>query len=206
MRIGHWIRRPTRLLARIRYWWWEKQNPDKPWLTPNAVAFLEAHLKPAMSAFEFGSGRSTAWYATKVGRLISVEHNAEWYARVSRDLADQGIHNVDYRLVPLDHNESKPEQPRYDPLPRYVAAIAELPDDSLDLVIVDGHYRTTCIAEAQSKLRPGGLLLVDDANLWPADRPPVPETWSEVSRTTNGIKYTAIWRKPNSADAPRDRP
>jgi predicted O-methyltransferase YrrM len=206
VRIGHWIRHPARLVARIRYLWWEKRNPDKPWLTPGAVAFLDAQLKSDMSAVEFGSGRSTAWYAAKVGRLLSIEHNAEWFALVTRDLAARGISNVDYRLVSLDHDESMPEQPKYDPLPRYVAVIAELPDDSLDLVIVDGHYRTTCIVEAQTKLKPGGLLLVDDANLWPADRPPIPETWPEVSRTTNGIKFTAIWRKPPAADASRGRP
>ena len=49
------------------------------------------------------------------------------------------------------------------------------------------------------------LLLVDDANMWPNCQPPVPAGWSEVSRTTNGIKFTVIWRKPGILDAPRDR-
>ena len=42
MHFGFWIRHPGRLLPRIRYWLWEKWNPDKPWLTPGAVAFLES--------------------------------------------------------------------------------------------------------------------------------------------------------------------
>ena len=104
--------------------------------------------------------------------------------------------NVDYRFIPLDHPECAPEQPIYSPLPAYVAVVANCPDKSLDFVVVDGHYRTTCIAAVLSKIKPGGLLLVDDANRWPGDAPPVPCDWPEVSRTTNGIKFTVIWRKP----------
>ena len=44
----------------------------------------------------------------------------------------------------------------------YVAAIDEQPDDSLDLVVVDGRERARCAARATAKVRPGGLLLVDD--------------------------------------------
>jgi hypothetical protein len=41
------------------------------------------------------------------------------------------------------------------------------------------------------------LLLVDDANLWPDARPPVPPHWPEVHRSSNGLKITAIFRKPD---------
>jgi hypothetical protein len=202
----YWIRHPGRLLARVRYWLWERRNQDKPWLTPGAVEFLDATLTRDMTALEFGSGRSTAWYSRKVGRLISVEHAAGWFEQVSNDLARRKCDNVDYRHVPLNHPESEPEHPSYDPLPDYVAVAASLSDGSLDLVVVDGHYRTACIAAVLPKLKPGGLLLVDDANMWPGNSPPVPADWPEVSRTTNGLKSTLVWRKPVPPDAPRSRP
>jgi hypothetical protein len=106
------------------------------------------------------------------------------------------LENVAYRLVPLDHPEGAPEQEVYDPLPRYVAVAADFPDDSLDFVVIDGRYRTHCIRQSLGKLKPGGLLLVDDANLWPNARPPVPPDWPEVHRSSNGLKITAIFRKP----------
>jgi predicted O-methyltransferase YrrM len=196
VRLHYWIRHPGQLFARIRYWWWEKRNPDKPWLTPGAVDFLESHVKSDMTALELGSGRSTLWYASKVGRLISVEHDAAWFERVKGQLAAADCRNVDYRFVPLDHPESEPERPEYHPLPAYVRTITECADNSLDFVVVDGHYRSSCIAAVLSKIKPGGLLLVDDANMWPDNVPPVPRDWPEVSRTTNGIKFTVIWRKP----------
>ena len=198
MRIGYWIRRPHLLLARLRYWWWEKRNPDKPWLTPGAVDYLQKTLTREMTGLEFGSGRSTAWYASKLGRLISVEHHAGWYAQVKEELARQNVTNVDYRNVPLNHPENAGEKPIYDPAPDYVALAAEFPDQSLDFVVVDGHYRSHCIAAVVTKLKPGGLLLVDDANMWPGNMPPVPKDWPEVSRTTNGIKFTVIWQKPGA--------
>jgi predicted O-methyltransferase YrrM len=196
MRLGYWLRHPGRLLPRIRYWWWERRNPDKPWLTPGAVAFLETALTREMYGLEFGSGRSTAWYAGKLSRLVSVEHDTGWYARVKEELDRRDVANVDYRLIPLNHPEPAGEQLSYDPVPDYVALAAEFRDESLDLVVVDGHYRSHCIAAVLAKLKPGGLLLVDDANLWPENSPPIPREWTEVSRTTNGIKFTVIWRRP----------
>jgi predicted O-methyltransferase YrrM len=201
MPFDYWVRHPHLLWARLRYWWWEKRNPDKPWLTPGAVAFLDAVLAPEMIALEFGSGRSTAWFAGKVGRLVSVEHSSGWHAHVKQELGRRNYANVDYRLVPLNHPEAAPEQAEYNLTPAYVAIAAEFADGSFDLVVVDGHYRSHCIAAGVSKLKPGGLLVVDDANMWPGDTPPVPPGWPEVSRTTNGIKVTVIWRKPGAPDA-----
>jgi predicted O-methyltransferase YrrM len=196
MKVWFWIRRPHRLAARFRYWVWERRNPDKPWLTPGAVSFLDSHLTADMVGIEFGSGRSTTWYARRLNRLTSVEHHEGWYHHIQKQLVDEGITNVEYRLLPLDDPESAPEEAAYPQLPRYVAAVDEFADDTLDFAVVDGHYRTTCIRAVLPKLKPGGFLLVDDANMWPGNRPPIPTDWKEVSRTTNGIKFTVIWEKP----------
>ena len=197
MNLGYWIRRPRMAFRRLLYWRWERRNPDKPWLTPGAVAFLESHLAPPMVGLEFGSGRSTPWFAARLGHLTSIEHHAGWAATVRTRLADLGRTNVDHRLIPLDHTETEPERESYDPLPEYVAAVAGFVDRSLEFIAVDGHYRTQCIRFALEKLKPGGLLLVDDANLWPGDAPPVPADWPVVSRTSNGLKITAVWRRPS---------
>jgi predicted O-methyltransferase YrrM len=149
-----------------------------------------------MTGLEFGSGRSTVWFAGKLRHLTSVEHHSGWHEVVKEQLARAGCTNVDYRFVPLNHPESEGEHEHYDPLPDYVAVANGFPDNSLDLVVVDGHYRTHSIRAVLDKIKSGGLLLVDDANMWPRNMPPVPPNWPEVSRTTNGLKYTAIWRKP----------
>ncbi|MEP7340597.1 MAG: class I SAM-dependent methyltransferase [Acidobacteriota bacterium] len=153
-----------------------------------------------MSGLEFGSGRSTSWLAHHLGQLTSVEHVAAWFDKVREDLHREKVGNVDYRLIPLDHTESEPEQENYQPLPAYVRVLEDFADDELDFVIVDGHYRTTCIKFGLRKLKPGGLLLVDDTNLWPSrSLIPVPSDWALMDESTNGIKQACIWKKPRSA-------
>ena len=193
----YWLRHPHLLLSRVRYWVWERLNPDKPWMCPGTVKFCEGHLMQSMSAIEFGSGRSTAWLSRKVGRLVSIEHDAAWHERVRRALERDQVTNVDYRLISLDHVVSEPEWPSYSPLPHYVSVLDEFPDGSFDLVVVDGHYRTHCIRHCIPKLKASGYLLVDDTNLWPSrDCIPVPTEWAVVDKSTNGLKYAVVWQAP----------
>jgi hypothetical protein len=192
-----WLKRPRAGLARVRYWLWERANPDKPWLCPGTIAFCERNLNRSMLAIEFGSGRSTRWFAGLVGQLISIEHNAEWHAIVTRQLAEAGVANVDYRHVALDHPESLGEQPHYEPPPKYVAVADALAPQSIHLAIVDGHYRSTCVKHLISKIAPRGYLLVDDINMWPSlDAVPVPKSWTVADDSTNGVKRCIIWQAP----------
>ena len=195
MAIRFWLTRPQLLFHRIRYWVWEESNPDKPWLCPGTVAFCQARLTRSMRALEFGSGRSTRWFASLVGHLASVEHDPRWYEHVNGQLAAAGVSNVDYRYVPLNHPEQEPEQSEYQPTPSYVAVADGFPDLSLDFVVVDGHYRTHCIRRVVPKIAPGGYLLVDDINLWPSlDALPIPANWRIADDSTNRLKRCVIWQ------------
>jgi SAM-dependent methyltransferase len=199
MNLGFWVKRPHLIRARLKYWIWEKRHPDEPWLCEGTVTFLANALTPTMHALEFGSGRSTAWFARRVGSLTSVEHSESWHRKVHERLERDGLSNVDYRLVPLDHAEAEPEQEAYHSRPFYVRVVDDFPDDSLDLVVVDGHYRSACIQACIPKLKPGGMLLVDDVNLWgTSDGVPVPHGWRLAHQDSNGIKMTCIWRKPDT--------
>lgn len=200
MAIGYWLKNPTMLFPRIRYWVWERLNPDKPWMCPGTIRFCETRLKPDMRGIEFGSGRSTAWFAGKLGHLISIEHHAEWYAQVRGKLQAAGVSNVDYRHVPLNHPQSEGEQETYAATPDYVAAADALEDNSIHFAVVDGHYRSHCIRHLLPKIAPGGYLLVDDCNIWSSfDRIPVPADWPIVDDSSNGVKRCVIWQKPANA-------
>lgn len=200
MKLSFWLKHPNLIAARTQYWMWERMNADKPWLCPGTIHYCEQNLSKSMKALEFGSGRSTVWFANHVGAIASIEHNSAWYSRVQADLERQEIRNVDYHLIPLDHPESEPEQANYPVCPAYVKVLDRFADETLDLIVVDGHYRTTCIKHSLKKLKPGGLLLVDDINLWPSlEALPIPNNWQRVDESTNGIKKTYIWQKPVSA-------
>lgn len=204
---AYWLRHPHLILPRIRYWRWEREHPDAPWLCPGAIEFCEQHLTRDMIGLEFGSGRSTAWFAKRLGRLTSIEHDRAWYERVRQKLAQRGCDNVDYRFVPLDLSWREGEPWERRPLPAYVAVLDDFADGSLDFVVVDGHYRTLCIRQALSKLKQGGMLLIDDVGMWYADKgPPVPADWTLISLTSNGLKETGVWQKPKAATGGADHP
>jgi predicted O-methyltransferase YrrM len=177
----------------------ELRHPGEPWMSPGAVRFLETRLSPRWRALELGAGRSTLWFAKRLGALTSIEDSPLWLARVTADLTRAGVTNVDLRLVPLEHpiELTTSRANAYPLLPRYVAVIAETPDGSLDLVIIDGHYRRASVDLALTKLREGGLLLVDDTDRWPDGEWGVPADWPIVHRSTSIMKKTTtVWQKP----------
>ena len=197
MNIQFWLLRPHLIVPRLRFWFFERSNSDKPWLCAGTIAFLNQALNREMVGVEFGSGRSTRWLAARLKTLVSVEQNSEWYQIVTDQLKQAGIQNVDYRMIPTEHPESEPEREVYVPIPSYVAVLNEFEDNSIDFVLVDGHYRSTCIKAAVSKIRPGGYLVVDDTNMWNViGGLPAPLEWVCVDTSTNGIKTAKIWQKP----------
>ena len=188
--------KPVYLFRRALLALYEWRHPDEPWISADAVRFCETILKRDFLAIEWGSGRSTAWYAKHVGSLLSVEHHEDWHKTVRARLGAQGLTHAEVRFVPLDHPLNEPGRAVYEVMPRYVAAVEEFADGTLDFAVVDGHYRHACILAAIPKLKPGGHLLVDNTNWCPLHEWPVPVDWPVVHQSSNVLTQTTIWRKP----------
>ena len=202
----HWT--PTYILNRIKtgiYW---KLNQDKPWLTKKANEYLDKNLNKQMVGLEFGSGRSTIFFAKKLNKLISVENNKEWYTKVQSLLEEQKIKNVDYRIANVDNDNPD--------ISDYHNIIDEFNDEYFDFILVDGVIRDLCALKAVCKLKSGGLLVIDNVNWFfpsnsiapnsvPIDGTLIGRNWSVVYGkiknwkkiwTTNGVTDTAIYIKP----------
>jgi hypothetical protein len=192
-RLAYLFSHPRYTARRVAYKLYEWRHPDEPWIAQGAVRFCEHNLDRSMSAIEMGSGRSTAWFAARVGQLTSIEHDARWYETVRARIAH--LPNVNYRQIPLDHPAEEGTRPHYDPLPRYVRVFSEFPDGALDLVVIDGHYRQACVLAALPKLRSGGLLLVDNTDRLPLPEWGVPSAWRVAHQSENVMGQTTIWRK-----------
>ena len=188
--------RPVYLIRRTAYWFYQRRHPDDPWLSPAAVHFLDQHLRPEFCGFEWGSGRSTNWFATRVGHLVSIEETRAWHDKVFATLRERGRSNVDLRHIPVEHALSAQYESSYDPMPRYVLAIEEFPDARFDFILVDGCYRQPCVQAALPKLKPGGLLIIDNTDWVPPPQTHVPADWPLVHRSRNVMSETSIWTKP----------
>jgi predicted O-methyltransferase YrrM len=145
---------------------------------------------------EWGSGRSTTWFAERVGFLLSIESNAEWHARVSGWLAGGTRADVDYRFEPITTADRVPEPWPPGQASRYVMAVDGLADGSVDVALVDGELREACIAIVARKLKAGGLLVLDNSN-WLSDAAwgITAATWELVGRWRYSETETAIWRR-----------
>jgi Methyltransferase domain len=117
-----------------------------PWWNDGAIRYLGEHLRPGDRVFEWGSGASTVWLVSRGADVTSIEHDPDWVTKVR-----ERCPAADVRAAPGNVRD-------------YVAAIDEFGDDSFDVVIVDGIFRPQCLPHGASKVKPGGLLVLDDTD------------------------------------------
>lgn len=188
-----WVRLPA-AQARARF----GRTPERPWIVPAAIGWLARRMRLARIAgrgwrvLELGAGRSTPWLALRADSVLSFEDDPFWLERTRERLRDQGLANVDLRELPVEE---------------LCDVIRGLPDDSYDLVAVDflespDADRVDAVREARTKVRPDGLLLLDDS-----DRPAYAEAFDLLAdwpqRRFAGVKdgwpqavETTIFRRP----------
>lgn len=202
-------RTPRYIFDRVALILHERSNPGEPWLTRQMVKILDGLLRPHDIGLEFGSGRSTTWFAERLGALTSVEHDDQWYGLVRPNLS-RFEDRVRYFL--------RPDGKAGDGGSKYVQVAELFPDSTLDFVLIDGVARDYCAAASLGKLKRGGLIVIDNVNWFLPRRNPSrapnsrgmndgcasttwEEVWRELSRwrciwTTDGVTDTALWLKP----------
>jgi SAM-dependent methyltransferase len=160
--------------------WLRSRNPTYvldvgiPWLTFDAVDELVKRLRPNPVVFEFGSGGSTLFWLKQGAHCTSVEHDPEWFALVRQRIGNND--RLDYRLIPPDIAPVSAGSDPADPLAyrsadaafanrtfkNYVRQIDEFPDQHFDVVLIDGRARPSCLMHSNPKVKPGGLLILDN--------------------------------------------
>ena len=121
-----------------------------PWLPFRLIDELAERVGPGSQVFEYGGGGSTLWFLERGATVVTVEHHPGWAAELRERITSD-------RWTLLERSDA-------DDYAEYVAAVEEYPDDSLDVVVVDGRERARCATAATRKVRPGGLLVVDDVD------------------------------------------
>lgn len=116
-----------------------------PWYTYPAIEYLRQFDFTQKRIFEFGCGNSSLFWLEMGATVWSVEHNRAWFEKVSESATDR--HTVYFA----------------DRMEQYVGAI-ELPRKDFDVVVIDGEWRETCVNLAVSHLKPGGFIILDNAD------------------------------------------
>ena len=99
-----------------------------------------------MSVFEFGSGSSTLWWARKVRRVISCEHDREWFER-TRAIAPS---NVEMIHAPLEDQQYAREVLKH--------------GNAFDIIVIDGRDRIQCAYNSIAALKSDGVIIWDNSD------------------------------------------
>lgn len=138
-----------------------------PWFSLSAIHFLDSFVARSMSVFEYGSGGSTVYFARRAASVVSTEDNRNWLERVQTELDSLGLNNVELQHRALNfHRAERFEQSAY---------LHSIPDRAFDIIVVDGTeeivpVRPTCFYHAESRIKPGGIMIVDDSWRYPEIR------------------------------------
>ncbi len=122
-------------------------GPEEPWLTREAIGLLDKYLTKDMHVLEFGAGGSSIWFAQRTATVVSIESDVVWYVRILRRAQELKLSHL--LLFYLSTAEECWQ------------TLTQL--GLFDLVLVDGHSRVECIKRAREHVRPGGWLVLDDA-------------------------------------------
>ena len=121
-----------------------------PWMTYPVVDFLSQLDLRDKTVFEYGAGASTLYFAARARRVVSVESDPAWWEQLKPRLPA----NAEVLLESGSAEE-------------YAARIGRY--DRFDLIVVDGPgaARPLCCEQALHHLAPGGMIVLDNSDMWP---------------------------------------
>lgn len=124
----------------------DKDRNPLPWVTYGFIDFITHRLNTTMDIFEYGSGNSTLWYATKVNTVTSVEHDIVWFQKIEETMPKNV--NINYKNLIYNGEYSK--------FPNTL-------DNKFDIIIVDGRDRVNCMKNAICSIKDNGVIVLDDS-------------------------------------------
>jgi hypothetical protein len=148
-----------------------------PWITFRARDYLDEYLDSTKRVFEFGSGGSTLYFSARAGEITSVDHDSRWSRAVSVLLTQNRLQNCRLLVVPPAPVSNTAGTDPSDPehyvsgddahsglhFGRYASTIDDYPPNHFDVVMIDGRARPSCFMHAREKVKPGGLLILDNS-------------------------------------------
>lgn len=124
----------------------DKFGNPVPWFTFSCNDFLKERLRKDFNIFEFGSGNSTLYFASNIGKVTSLEHNETWYKLLKNRIPG----NAEIIFCDLKKNTD------------YSRCI-EQPDETYNIIVVDGIERVNCLKNSVKFLKEDGVIILDDS-------------------------------------------
>lgn len=124
----------------------DKNGNPIPWVTYPFIDFIYERLNKEIDIFEFGSGNSTLFYATKVKSITTVEHDKQWFNKISKIIPENS--KIIFQEADTDGD--------------YCRCIKKT-NKKFDIIIVDAVDRVNCIYNSLDSLSDNGIIILDDS-------------------------------------------
>lgn len=116
-----------------------------PWFTYSAIDFLRERLTKNLNVLEFGSGNSTLFFAERVKKVTSIEHDNTWFQSIIK----KKISNIE-----IKHVSSESAEDYLQPLSAF---------GKFEVIIIDALFRNECIKASLKHLSEAGIVILDDS-------------------------------------------
>lgn len=125
----------------------DKNKNPIPWFTYSSIDFLKERLKSDMTAFEYGAGNSTLFFAQRIKKIYSVETNKNWYETIKKKLSGNAeIFYLDSEIDPIAYTQ-----------------VINSTNLKYDIIIIDALYRNECMINSYKYLNENGVIILDDS-------------------------------------------
>lgn len=124
----------------------DKEGNPLPWVTYSFIDFIKTRLNKNLQVFEYGAGSSTLYYAKRVGKVVSVEHDENWYKKIVGSKPE----NSEMIFTELITDGA------------YAKKAAAL-NEKFDIIVVDGRDRVNCCRHSINALTEAGVIVLDDS-------------------------------------------
>jgi len=132
-----------------------------PLMFENEYKFVEKYIDKSDTLLEWGSGNGTIYFSGLVKKLISIEHDLDWYNTINKTISILNCDNIE--LVYVKPTVMDQSINRYEQLKDYVdyPIVNQL---KFDKVLIDGRARKYCAMMLYEYINDDTIVLIHDFN------------------------------------------
>jgi len=161
-----------------------------PLMHKDEYTFLEKYLNPNDILLEWGSGNGTLYFSGLVKKVISIEHDIDWYNMIKKVIELFDIKNIEQYHIPA--HTPNPVPCRYAQFKDYI----EFPKQNnlqFTKVLIDGRARKYCARSIADYINQNCVVFIHDFNR--EDYQKVLKYYDKVDVISSGQGIVALKRK-----------
>jgi hypothetical protein len=121
-----------------------------PWFSYPAINFLNQYNLDGKKVFEWGSGNSSLYWASRCQCVVSVENNLRWYKKIVEKTKK-------IKKLKVVYAKNKTE---------YLTSIQK-GKSKFDIIVIDGYYRKEAAQLSADRVKSGGMIILDNSDWHP---------------------------------------